>query len=91
MIPILRNKCHSKEFFPNTFRDFHHKLRKEFTNKMRSHLKKFDTFEVFYKIPLSTGIIIFNIRLILLRYSRLRLIGSHRSEDILTRLSGEPY
>ena len=24
-------------------------------------------------------------------YSRLRLIGSHRSEDILARLSGEPY
>ena len=23
-------------------------------------------------------------------YSRLRLIGSHRSEDILARLSGEP-
>ena len=24
-------------------------------------------------------------------YSRLRLIGSHRSEDILPRLSGDPY
>ena len=25
------------------------------------------------------------------KYSRLRLIGSHRSEDILPRLSGEPH
>ena len=57
-----------KLFLLVTFRDIHKKLRQEFTIKMLSHLRKFDTFEAFYEIPnalLSTGIIIFNIERIL--------------------------